>query len=79
MSTRYWSFSASLSRRVPSVLVPGFDLGLGECECVCHLCPVRHRQVLLHSEPPLQEGQLAVTEGRPPPAGAAQASEQHCG
>lgn len=51
---------------LPPVLVPRLHLRLGEVERVGHVAPVRHRQVLLAAELPLQEGQLRVREGRPP-------------
>ena len=63
-----------MSVSVPSVLVPGFDLGLGEGEGVGHLCSIGHGEVLLHTESTLQKRQLAVTERRAAPVETCQLS-----
>lgn len=50
---------------LPPVLVPGFDLGVGQVEGGCQVHAVLHAQVLLPLEAPLQLVELMVREGRP--------------
>lgn len=50
---------------LPSVLVPGLDLRVGEVEGGCQLHAVLDAQVLLALEAALQLRQLMVREGRP--------------
>lgn len=50
------------NKSVPPVLVPGFDLGFGEIQQLCHAPAIRHGQVLLGTESPLEERQLGVSK-----------------
>lgn len=52
--------------RVPSVLVPGFYLSLGEVQELGHASAISNRQVLLCPESPFEERQLGVRERRAP-------------
>lgn len=49
-----------------SVLVPSFDLGLGEGQGVGHVAPIRHAQIFLASKLSLEVSELGVGERRPP-------------
>lgn len=49
----------------PPVLVPGFDLRVGQVERCCQLHSVLHAQVLLPLKTALQLGELMVSEGGP--------------
>lgn len=54
---------------LPSVLVPRFDLGLGEGQGVGHVASIRHAQIFLAAKLSLQVGELGMGERGPPSSG----------
>lgn len=67
-----WRFGFSnqtVKCRLPPVLVPRFDLCLGQAERLCDASPICHRQVLLAAELPLEERELCLRESCPPSTG----------
>lgn len=61
----YIYFCFQLTTCSPPVLVPGFDLRVGQVERCCQLHSVLHAQVLLTLKTALQLGELMVSEGGP--------------
>lgn len=54
---------------LPSVLVPRFDLGLGERQGVGHVASICHAQIFLTAKLSLEVSELSMGERSPPSSG----------